>query len=152
MSQQNPTVEEANAYAVEFIKNGKKGKSFRAAFPKSACSDGTADTKGCKLFKTSQIQTRISQIQAASNQQTEEEFCVSVSDIKKGLLEVVKKGMQNKTDAMGNVIANNLPAIVSAFSELNKMDGNHATNKIDLTSSDGSMTPKDFNGFYDEEG
>ena len=145
MSQANPTPEEASAYAAEFIRSGIKTTAFRAAFPDSKAKPSSAEVNAHKLHKTAKVQLRIKQLTAASQKQTEKEFSISVADIKKTLATVIQKGIKDK-----NGVPINLSAVVSAAKELNLMDGNHATGKLDLTSSDGSMTPKDFNGFYDE--
>lgn len=152
MSQANPTPEEASAYAAEFIRSGIKSKAFRAAFPDSKASSRVIDNKASLIHQTGEVQVRIEQLTTISKEQTEKEFCVSVSDIKERLLKIADLGVDAKDDQFGNKIPINLGAATSALSELNKMDGNHADKSIDIKSSDGSMSPKDFNGFYDEDG
>lgn len=147
MSQANPTPEEASAYAAEFIRTGIKSTAFRAAFPDSKASSKVIDNKASLIHQTGEIQVRIGELQESSKKQTEKEFSISVADIKKTLATVIQKGIKDKN---GTPI--NLSAVVSAAKELNLMDGNHADKSIDIKSSDGSMSPKDFNGFYDDEG
>ena len=129
MSQANPTPEEASAYAAEFIRSGIESDAFRAAFPDTKATKESINTKASKMHKTVQVQSRIGQLTVISQEQTEKEFCVSVSDIKERLLKIADMGVNDKDDQFGNKIPVNLGAATSALSELNKMDGNHAATK-----------------------
>lgn len=148
MSQQNPTPKEASAYAAEFIRSGVKSTAFRAAFPDSKANDKVVWEKASTLHKHAKVQERIGQLTVISKKQSEEEFGKSVYDLKEVLATVMKEGLEKKED--GSLVA--AAAVVSAVKEYNLMDGNHADKTIDLKSSDGSMTPKDFNDFYNDEG
>lgn len=148
MSQLNPTEEQATAYASHFIKNSDKGKAFRNAFPKTKAKQSSIHENACRLHKNVKIQTRIEELQAISSRNSEKTFELSTEKIKKMLLEVAKKGIKNKTDQHGNEIPAHPTSVVSALAEINKMDGNHAATKQDHTSSDGSMSPRNFNDFY----
>ena len=133
MSQANPSEKQCTDYAHNFILNGVKGKAFRAAFPDAKCTEETAHTKGCKLFKLSQIQSRIAQLQAISSQNSEKVFEITVEKIKTMLLSAAEKGLSDKVDQFGNVIPVNISGAVSALSEVNKMDGNHAPTKTSIS-------------------
>ena len=115
MSQSDPTIEEATAYAEAYIKKNDRTMAFKRAFPKATGSKHSINVRASKLHKNDYIQLRIDQLQAASAKQTEEEFCVSVSDIKKMLLITAKNGIKKDKGFA-----------VSALAELNKMDGNYA--------------------------
>lgn len=137
MSQQNPTVEEANAYAAEWIISGAMNKAFRVAFPNSMCSDESAHSKASKLHKHVKIQSSIEQLTTASRKATEKEFCVSVSTLKEMLIDAAKKGLETRKfqEADGNIAEGDPVSIsgtVSAIAELNKMDGNHAATRLKL--------------------
>ena len=139
MSQANPSEKQCTDYAHNFILNGVKGKAFRAAFPDAKCTEETAHTKGCKLFKLSQIQSRIAQLQAISSQNSEKVFEITVEKIKTMLLSAAEKGLSDKVDQFGNVIPVNISGAVSALSEVNKMDGNHKPFKLEVSEND--ITP-----------
>ena len=142
MSQANPTLVEATKYAENYILYGDQTKAFRVAFPMSKTKPEHAHTKASLMHKTTQVQQRIKELQSGLKKQTEEEFNLSVSKIKQMLTTAAAKGLKNKTDAQGNQVPISISGAVSAISEINKMDGNHAATKTDHTSSDGSMTPK----------
>ena len=145
MSQSNPTDFQANAYAENYVLYGDQSKAWRVAFPDSNCKPESVNVKASKLHNVVKIQSRIAEINSKLAKQSEEEFGVTVSDIKKMLVMAVKGGLKTKTDAQGNTIMHNASATVSALSEINRMDGNHHQYKmeIDHTSSDGSMTPRE---------
>lgn len=125
MSQANPTIEEATAFAEAYIKKNCQTTAFKAAFPESKMQGNALHSRAGKVHKTSQVQARIAQLQSASAKQTEEEFCISISDKKKILAEVIKIGMNKK----GELEKPDLNAVVRSVSELNKMDGSHAAEK-----------------------
>lgn len=149
MSQTDPTQQECNRYARAWMEKNDMTRSWRAAFPESKAKDKSANERASVFHKHIKIQSRIDQLEQASKKQSEEEFLVSVSDLKKMLVTCYKKGVTDKKDKDGNKTPVNLTASVSAITELNKMDGNHATKKIDLTNSDGSLMPDNWNEFYD---
>ena len=139
MSQSRPTPTQADAYAAEYLLNGNQRNAFRVAFPDSSCSDETADTKGSKMFKTSQIQASLIRLQAVSSQLMEEKFSLSVEDIHKTLGMVIKKGLMDRKNGDGVMVPVSLSAVVSAAAEVNKMCGNHTPFKLELTEKD--VTP-----------
>ena len=133
MSQANPSEKQCTDYAQHFILNGVMGDAFRAAFPDAKCKDSGAHEKGCRLFKMDKIKTRISQLQAISSQNSEKVFEITVEKIKTMLLSAAEKGLSDKVDQFGNVIPVNIAGAVSALSEVNKMDGNHAPTKTSIS-------------------
>ena len=142
MSQRIPTLSEATKYAESYILYGDKTKAFHAAFPSSKANPSASNTSASRIHSLSKVRLRIEELQAGLKKQTEEDFNLSVSKIKKMLVTAAAKGLALKTDAQGNSIAVSISGAVSAISEINKMDGNHAATKTDHSSSDGSMTPK----------
>ena len=136
MSQRNPTDLEADAYAIEYIKVENQRASFRAAFPTSTCPDKTADEKASTLFKTEKVQESIGKFRAIASKKLEEKFTISVEELTKTLSKVMKKGLSDRLDAEGKAIGpQNLGAVVSAIAEVNKMCGNHASTKVEITTS-----------------
>lgn len=130
MSQARPTDLEATKYAASFIVCGKKSDAFRVAFPKSKATAKSIHEKACKMHKTAKVQARIKELSAILRKQSEDDFELSVSEIKLLLKKAIDKGLKNKTDAQGNKIAVSISGAVSALAEINKMDGNHAATKL----------------------
>jgi hypothetical protein len=142
MSQANPTDAQIDAYASSWVKDGDQTAAWRAAFPDSKAKPDNVYSAASRMHKATKVQARIAEYQKLSREQSEEEFAVSVADIKKRLLEAADLGAKIKKDAQGNSVPHSIQGLVSALAEINKMDGNHAAVKADLTSSDGSMSPK----------
>ena len=96
-------------------------------------------TKASKLNSLVVVQSRVELIRSKLSKQTEEEFNITVSDLKKMLVMAAQGGLKKKSDPQGNEVLHSIPGAVSAIAELNRMDGNHAPTKQDHTSSDGSL-------------
>ena len=130
MSQVKPTDAEATILASEYIRNGDKTKAFKVAFPKSKTKGKTQNEKASRLFKTSKVIARIDELKGISKKNSEEEFTMSVSELKKKLSQVIEKGLDDDTstskDGTITVKQGNLSAAVSAIKEFNCMDGNHS--------------------------
>lgn len=131
MSQKNPTTAEVNRYSESFVLYGDMTKAFWNAFPTSKCSKKVANVRGSELHQAGKIQVRIKELRKISKTNSDEEFGITVSELKKMLVVCAQKGLKNKKDMMGNDIPVSIPGAVSAISELNKMDGNHAPAKIE---------------------
>lgn len=143
MSQSNPTDKEAALYAEHFVRYGDKTKAFRNAFPDSKAKPAHQHTKASLFHNLSKVQQRIKEQEAISRQHTNEHYALSVQDIKDKLVQVMEAGLKEKVDAMGNVSAHQLSAVVSAIAELNKMDGNHAPTKKEVSGPDGGAIELD---------
>jgi hypothetical protein len=150
MSQNSPTDIEADKYAADFVLHGKQSKAWRHTFPDSKASDDSVDQKASRFHKLDKVQSSIAKMQQVAADTVEEEFSISAADITKRLVDIADMGVQTKIDAQGNTIPINLNGAVSAYSEINRMNGNHATVKTDLTNSDGSLAPKN-SDISDEE-
>jgi hypothetical protein len=142
MSQANPSDAEIDAYAKSWVSvKNCQSTAWRAAFPDSKAAPETVHARASLMHKQHKVQIRIAEYQKLSREQSEEEFAVSVADIKKRLLEAADLGAKIKKDAQGNSVPHSIQGLVSALAEINKMDGNHAATKTDLTNSDGSLKP-----------
>lgn len=142
MSQKTPNKKEAEILAAEFVEHGNKTKAVRACWPDiENTTKKNQNEKAVLAFKSAKVQQRITELEEISKELAEKEFKMSSSDLQKSLALVIQKGLSNKVDAQGNKIAQNLSATVSAIAEVNRMNGNHAPAKVDLKSSDGSMSP-----------
>lgn len=151
MSQSRPTDAEATAYAENYVLYGDQSRAFRVAFPDSKGKAHSIHCKASKLHALVEVQARIKELRLSLKEQAEEKFNLSAEFLQQTLATVIEKGLEDKEDALGNKVPHALPAVVSAVTEVNKMNGNHAAVKSDLTSSDGTMTPKSFNDFYSDQ-
>ena len=134
MSQRNPTDEEATKLASEYIQHGDQTRAFRAAFPDSKATDKTISERASKTFDLSKVRTRIEQLQTISKKNSEEEFTMSVAELKKVLATVIKKTIK---------LDGNMSAAVSAVREFNSMDGNHAVEKRQVEHSISRLTDEE---------
>lgn len=137
MSQQNPTDAEATKYAESYILYGDQSKAFRAAFPKAKAKPETVYVKASNLHKHDKIQVRIGELRKRMKDQSEEEFDLTASKIKMLLAKAASMGMKTKLDAQGNKVPVSLSGAVSAINEINKMDGNHAPTRGEITGRNG---------------
>jgi len=141
MSQAKPTDIQTNAYAEIYVLYGDQTRAWRAAFPMSRCKPAHVHTKASLMHKLTKVQQRIEEIRSKLVKQTEEEFEITVSDLKKMLVMAGQGGLKSKIDAQGNKVLVNIAGAVSAISEINRMDGNHAPVKAEIF--DGNTTPWD---------
>ena len=132
MSQANPTDIEATVYAAEWVVHGDQTRAWRKTFPDSKAAPETQHARASLFHKIHKVQIRIGELQGIAKQQSEEEFSLSVGEIKKYLTKAMKKGLKNKKDAQGNKVPVSVSGAVSAIAEINKMDGNHAATKLAL--------------------
>ena len=131
MSQANPTDFQANAYAENYVLYGDQSRAFRSAFPESKGSMHSVNTKASKFNKLVVVQSRVEEIRSKLSKQTEEEFNITVSDLKKMLVIAAQGGLKTRLDAQQNKVLNNIAGAVSAISEINRMDGNHYQYKVE---------------------
>ena len=68
---------------------------------------------------------------------TDDEFSLSISRKKQMLVTAAEKGLKDKKDAHGNLVAHNIAGAVAAIAELNRMEGDHAPIKNAFTGADG---------------
>ena len=130
MSQGRPTLSEATKYAESWILGGNQSKAWRHTFPKSRARQKVVHEKASGFHKCKKVQERIAQLQELLKTQSELEFGLTVRDIKERLAKAADMGLGTKLDAQGNKIAISIPGAVSALSEINKMDGNHAPTRL----------------------
>lgn len=134
MSQRTPTDDEATILASEFIKHGDMTKAFNVAFPDSKATSKTQNEKAARLFDTGKVRARIEQLQTISKKNSEEEFTMSVSELKKVLATVIQKTIKS---------GGSMTAAVSAVREFNTMDGNHAAEKKQIEHSISRLTDEE---------
>lgn len=135
MSQANPTDAEATAYAENYILYGDQTRAFRAAFPDSNAKPESQHQTASKFHAISKVQSRITELHEISKKHSEKEYEITIGKIKEKLIQAAEAGLHEKIDAQGNMIAHSVSGAVSALAEINKMDGNHAPTKADITGS-----------------
>ena len=146
MSQRTPTDKEAHKYAAGFIKDGKKTENFKHVFPKTKAKGQSLPRAAFRFHNSSVVLNKIIELQAISRKNSNEEFELDVSKIKQLLVLAAKKGLRDKKDAKGRLIAaENISGTVSALSEINKMDGNHAAIKTESYGPNGGPLPPQVN-------
>ena len=126
MSQSTPTDHEVDVYAGEFVLTGDKSKSWRKTFPNSKAKQDVIWTNAQKMHNFTQVLARIGELQGEIAQKDAEEFDMSVAELKEKLRDVMEAGME--LDSSGK--RQGLGAVTSAISEVNRMNGNHAAQKI----------------------
>jgi hypothetical protein len=142
MSQGNPTDKEIEVYSTAIVLDGMtQSDAWRKTFPKSKAKDESVHVNASKLNDKPKVQLRILQKQNEFKERAEEEFSLTTSALQKTLSDVMEKGLSEKEDAQGNLVSQNLGAVVSAVAEVNRMNGNHAPTGVDLSNKDGSLTP-----------
>jgi len=136
MSLRKPTKPQVNRYAESFVLYGDKSKALLAAFPKTSMSSGTLNTAASAYHKLLQVCCRVEELQNIAKTSGEDEFDLSVGQLKKTLSEVMEKGLGVEAAKGSKGSPPNLGAVVSAVAELNRMDGNHAAVKHAIGGAD----------------
>lgn len=131
MSQSNPTEIQVNTYTENYVLYGDQSRAWRVTFPDSKCKPETVHYKASLLHKLEKVQKRIVEVRSMLTKQTEEEFSITVSDLKKMLVLAARGGLKGKIDAQKNNVPVNIAGAVAAISEINRMDGNHAVVKTE---------------------
>ena len=131
MSQSNPTAIQTNTYAENYVLYGDQSRAWRVTFPDSKCKPENVNCKASKFHTIVKVLSRIEEIRSKLQKQTEEEFNITVSDLKKMLVEAAQGGLKTRIDAQENKVPNNIAGAVSAITEINRMDGNHHQYKSD---------------------
>ncbi len=125
MSQSRPTTIQINSYAENYVLYGDKSRAWRSTFTDSKCKPESVNVKASNFHNIVKVGLRIDKIRSKLIKQTEEEFSITVSDLKEMLVKAARGGLKTKTDAQENEVMNNINGAVSAISEINRMDGNH---------------------------
>ena len=134
MSQGNPTQHEIDIYCGEWILNGgDQSKAWRKAYPRSAMNDEGIYVKACNMHKMDKIQLRISELQAEQADKDSQEFDLSAAELKEYLARIIKAGLE--VDGNGKYAG--LSASTGAVAEINRMNGNHAATKGELSGPNG---------------
>jgi len=95
MSQSRPTDIQTNTYAENYVLYGDQSRAWRVTFPESRCKPETVHYKASLFHKLEKVKKRIIELRLKLMKQTEEEFDITVSDLKKMLLRAAKGGLKN---------------------------------------------------------
>ena len=130
-----------------FIKHGKQIDAYRAGFKTSNMTDKTAHRNATRLFARPHVKAAVDATKARPAQQ----FDLEVFQIKQMLAGAAAAGLKMKTDRMGNRVPVDLKGTVSALSEVNRMNGNHAAVKSEISGPDGGpVEVRTFADFYED--
>ena len=116
-----------------FLLNGSKADAYRQAYSTKKMSQTSIRREALRLFDNPIITPWLDYYQ----ERNEEEFSLSVSRKKQMLAKAAEKGLKDKKDAHGNMVAHNIAGAVAAIAELNRMEGDHAPIKNAFTGADG---------------
>lgn len=133
MSQSTPTQHEIDVYAGEFVLGGDRSKAWRKTFPNSKCNEDSAYSKASNFHKFDKVTSRIDELRVETASNDADEFDMSASELKETLQKVMVAGL--KKDESGKY--HGLGATNGAVAEFNRMSGNHAATKQEITGKDG---------------
>jgi TolA-binding protein len=140
MSQSRPTDAEATAYAENYVLYGDQSRAWRIAFPSSKAKAEAVHAKASMFHRIDKVQIRIEELREKIRIQAEEKFAITTESLQRTLASVMETGLSTKKVAVRDQdgemqiedteTAQNLSAVVSAVSEVNKMNGNHAATRL----------------------
>lgn len=137
MSQTKPTEKEAATFARSYVLYGCKTRATRDAFPQTKASKQNTSRTAQRVFKAESTQRYIKEFQELSRAMACKEFKADAEGIKDMLMTVAHNGLKELTLLNGNVRYVDLKATISALSEVNRMDGNHAAIKQEHYGAEG---------------
>ncbi|MFT6491137.1 MAG: hypothetical protein ACJAWP_000013 [Porticoccus sp.] len=123
------------------LNGGNKSEAFRDAFPHAKkWKDKTVWSRASELFAESEVQGRVAEIQVKAKEIAETKLNITFEQKQRWLKSVIERSLQHEQarDSEGNPMGDfkfNAVAVISAINELNKMDGDHAANKVDMAST-----------------
>lgn len=113
-------------FAQQYVLTGNASEAFRQSYDSKNMKSETVTEKASRLLKQYNISTRVKELQ----KEQIKAFTVSAEDKKKVLWDLIVTCAE--TDDESNKIKNP-NAVISAISELNKMDGDLAAIKTQLS-------------------
>jgi hypothetical protein len=123
------------------LNGGNRSEAFRVAFPHSKkWKPETVNVRASQLFKEDKVQIRVTEIQVKAKEIAETKLNITFERKQRWLKSVIERSLQHEQarDNDGNPIGDfkfNAVAVISAINELNKMDGDHAASKVDMTAT-----------------
>lgn len=125
MSQLNPSDDEVNTYATEWIGNGNKIKeAWKITFPTSQATDKSKDEKASLFHKLVKVRSRISQVRSINAEKADEVYGITAQSLIKDLKEIKDRAMDD----------GQFSPSVSAVMGMSKICG-FDVNKIEVTAT-----------------
>ena len=116
-----------------FILNGVKIDAYADAYKCSNMTRKTMQRRAAEVFDRPVV---IAEIEKIKKRQAEQ-FDMKVGAIKKVLATVASVCLKTKLDAQGNHVPIDPGAVVGSMKEFNRMNGNYAPTKNEVTGRDG---------------
>jgi len=150
VSQTDPTLEEATAYAKAWLKKNDMTRAFKKAFPKSKANGKTLNERASVLHKHHKIRTRIDQLEETAREVAEEDYGITIGSQLEVLNRAIKLAFIPKKILIDGIPLPydeddpecsqgdyaNLGAVKSLVEEQNKMLGLRAPEKKIITFED----------------
>lgn len=128
MSQANPSEQEINIYAKEWLGNGNKIKAaWKMVFPASKATEKSKDEKASLLHGLAKVQSRISQLREVAAEKADEVYGITAESLLAEYEEARVKALE----------AGQISASVSAITGKVKLCG-FDVSKIELSGIDGT--------------
>jgi len=127
------------AFATAYCTNGgNASEAYRSAYDAKKMKPESVSVKASELLKNGKVAVRVEEIQSKAKNIAEKKLNITVSKKQEWLKEVIERSLKHEQarDNEGNPMGDfkfNASAVISAINELNKMDGDHAASKVDMT-------------------
>jgi phage terminase small subunit len=129
------------AFAVAYCTNGgNASEAYRSAYDAKKMKPGSVSVNASQLLKSTKVALRVEELQAKAKEIAETKLNITFEQKQGWLKSVIERSLQHEQarDREGNPMGDfrfNASAVISAINELNKMDGDHAANKVDMAST-----------------
>ena len=128
-------------FEVAYCTNGgNASEAYRSAYDAKKMKPQTGFSTASRLLKDRKVTARVEEIQAKAKEIAETKLNITFEQKQRWLKSVIERSLQHEQarDKEGNPIGAfkfNAAAVISAINELNKMDGDHAASKVDMTAT-----------------
>lgn len=116
-------------FIASYIEHGNASRAYKENYNAEKMTRGTIDVESFKLLNNPKIATKLSELR----KKVDEEVVISVAQKKKWLQAVIEDAMQVDEKGMGML---DRKSIISSIAELNRMDGDLAAQKREITIDD----------------
>lgn len=145
--------EQQEKFAQHYAIFGRPSQAYRAAYNCENSQPQTIYTHASQLLNNDKVALRIYELQ----QIAAEEFKVDVRKKKALLMQIAEGSTQTYVNKDGEtVVTGDLKAAIAAIAELNKMEGDHAAQRKEITGKNGApietrqMEPEEYKKARDE--
>jgi len=128
-------------FEVAYCTNGgNASEAYRSAYDAKKMKPQTVFSTASRLLKDRKVTARVEEIQAKAKEIAETKLNITFEQKQRWLKSVIERSLQHEQarDSEGNPMGDfrfNASAVISAISELNKMDGDHAAGKVGMTAT-----------------